>query len=221
MTIPTGQIQDIGLQNVNVYLIGLMGSGKTTTGQLLAQQLGYQFLDTDTLIEQVAGCTINEIFAQSGEAEFRDLETQVLSEVSAYKRLVIATGGGIVLKPTNWSYLHHGIIVWLNVALEHLAARLTGDQSRPLLAVDAHPTVPENVQQQSQFQARLQKLQALWGEREHLYRQADVEITIMAEQEATDVVSMILATIPTVLRSAMERSTAADLDSAEGLETLN
>jgi shikimate kinase len=220
MTIPTGQIQDIGLQNVNVYLIGLMGSGKTTTGQLLAQQLGYQFLDTDTLIEQVAGCTINEIFAQSGEASFRDLETQVLAEVSAYKRLVIATGGGIVLKPTNWSYLHHGIIVWLNVAPEHLAERLTGDHSRPLLALDTNPTALEGLQQPVQFQARLQKLQTLWGERQHLYRQADVEVEITTAQEAPDIVSIILATIPRVLRSATDSSTA-DLSSPERLETLN
>jgi shikimate kinase len=221
MAIPTGQIQDIGLQNVNVYLIGLMGSGKTTTGQLLAQQLGYQFLDTDTLIEQVAGCTINEIFAQSGEAQFRDLETQVLAEVSAYKRLVIATGGGIILKPTNWSYLHHGIIIWLNVAPEHLAERLTGDQSRPLLAVDSNPTASEGLQPQAQFQARLQKLQMLWGERQHLYRQADVEVKITAVQEASDVVSTILMAIPQVLRSATDSPTATELGSVERFETLN
>ena len=99
------------LKGVNIYLIGMMGVGKTTVAQILAQRLGYRFFDTDTLLEQVAGRTINEIFASEGEAAFRELETKILAELSAYTKIAIATGGGIVLRQQNWSYLHHGLIV--------------------------------------------------------------------------------------------------------------
>jgi shikimate kinase len=193
MAVITPQTRDIGLKNVNIYLIGLMGVGKTTTGKRLAEQLGYQFFDTDALIEQVAGCSISEIFAQSGEAQFRNLETQVLAEVAAYPRLVVATGGGMVLKPMNWSYLHHGIVVWLNVDLAQLAIRLTGDQSRPLLAADASPT--------GEFsQTQVQKLQTLWAERQHLYGQADLEIAVTNTQTVDQVVEQILVKIPQILK---------------------
>jgi shikimate kinase len=220
MTAPITQILDIGLKSVNVYLIGLMGAGKTTTGKLLAQQLGYQFFDTDALVEQVAGRCISEIFAESGEAHFRDLETQVLAEISAYPRLVVATGGGMVLKPMNWSYLHHGIVVWLNVDPAHLAERLAADQSRPLLATtpqttpqptdrlsvlepdsfaQAPPQKEPQIESQSQSQ-KLQKLQTLWAERQHLYRQADLEVAITATQSADQVVNDILVGIPKILK---------------------
>ncbi|NER06556.1 MAG: shikimate kinase, partial [Okeania sp. SIO3C4] len=108
------------LQGVNLYLVGMMGAGKTTVGELLAKDLGYRFLDMDSLISQVAGKSINEIFADRGEAGFRQLETNVLAEVSSYKNLTIATGGGIVINPFNWSYLQHGIVVWLDVPIEVL-----------------------------------------------------------------------------------------------------
>ncbi|MEN9232336.1 MAG: shikimate kinase, partial [Thermostichus sp. DG02_5_bins_236] len=79
------------LQGVNLYLIGMMASGKSTLGVELAAQLGFQFFDTDVLVEQVAGCPIPDLFAKQGEAYFRDLETQVLAQLSSYTRLVIAT----------------------------------------------------------------------------------------------------------------------------------
>ncbi len=106
------------LKGLNVYLVGMMGSGKTTVGKLLAEKLNYRFLDTDILIETIAGKTIKQIFAQEGEAKFRELETQVLGEVSAYTRSVISTGGGVVLKAKNWSYLHYGIIIWIDAPVE-------------------------------------------------------------------------------------------------------
>ena len=81
------------LRGLNVYLIGMMGSGKTTVGKLLAEKLHYRFLDTDSIIEKVSQKTINQIFAEEGEASFRQLESDVLKEVSAYIRTVIATGG--------------------------------------------------------------------------------------------------------------------------------
>ena len=89
------------LNGTNIFLIGMMGAGKSTVGKLLAQKLGYNFLDTDPLIEKCAGKSIPEIFAKDGEETFRDLEQQVLSQVSAYTRLVVATGGGIVMRSLN------------------------------------------------------------------------------------------------------------------------
>jgi shikimate kinase len=149
------------LKGTNLYLIGMMGAGKTTVGQLLAAQLGYRFFDTDRVIEQVTGLPIRELFAQVGEAEFRVLESQVLAELSAYTRLTIATGGGVVLKRENWGYLRHGIVVWLDVPVEQLQVRLQTDNTRPLLQ-DTDLTV---------------KLQALLEQRQPLYAQADVRIS--------------------------------------------
>ena len=149
---------NLNLKGVNLFLIGMMGSGKTTTGRCLAQTLGYQFFDTDQLIEQLADQTIDEIFAESGEARFRKLETQVLSELSSYRRLVISTGGGIILNKMNWSYLQHGLIVWLDVDVESLWERLQDDHTRPLL----------------QTSNPLETLKTTLNARTSLYEQADV-----------------------------------------------
>lgn len=98
-----------------------------------------------------------------------------------------------MLKPMNWSYLHHGIVVWLNVDLAQLAIRLAGDQSRPLLAADASST--------GEFsQTQLQKLQTLWAERQHLYQHADLEIAVTNTQTVDQVVEQILVKIPQILK---------------------
>lgn len=148
------------LKGTNLYLIGMMGAGKTTVGRLLAAQLDYRFFDTDAVIEQMAGLSIRDFFAQSGEAAFRTLESQVLAELCAYTRLTVATGGGIVLKRENWGCLRHGIVVWLDVPVEQLQIRLAADTTRPLLQ-EANPAA---------------KLQALLQQRQSLYAQADVHI---------------------------------------------
>ena len=82
------------LQGINIYLIGMMGTGKTTVGKLLAQYLGYSFLDIDEVIIKIAGKSIKKIFMEEGESTFRQLESKTLSEVCAYTNLTIATGGG-------------------------------------------------------------------------------------------------------------------------------
>ena len=173
------------LQGLNVFLIGMMGAGKTTVGQLLANKLGYQFFDTDVLIEKVARKTISEIFADDGEDAFRQLESQVLSELSAYTQLTIATGGGIVLRHLNWSYLHHGLIVWLDAPVEVLIERLQNDTTRPLLQ-DANPT---------------QALQTLLDQRNRLYAEADLHIPVNATETPEQIAGAIIAKIPTVLKS--------------------
>lgn len=176
----------LDLNGVSLFLVGMMGAGKSSTGQQLAQTLGYQFFDTDTVIEQLAGKLISQIFAEDGEASFRALETQVLSELSSYRRLVIATGGGIVLSPMNWSYLRHGLVVWLDVSADQLWARLQTDQTRPLLATE-NP------------RATLEK--CLEERRSH-YTQADVQVAIPDAATLEEVVDLILTAIPPVLSKA-------------------
>jgi shikimate kinase len=162
------------LQGVDVYLIGMMGSGKSTIGKILAQKLNYRFFDTDVLIEKVAGKPIPEIFATEGEEYFRDLETQVLKEVSSCRSSAIATGGGIIQKQINWSYLRQGLIVWLDVDLEILKKRLSEDDNRPLAG----------------------KLESLLEKRRSLYSQADLRIQCLEPQTPEQIADYILEKIP-------------------------
>lgn len=178
------------LQGVNVFLIGMMGSGKTTVGQKLAQRLNYRFFDSDVLIERVTQQSINDIFTTQGEETFRELETQVLSELAACTKSVIATGGGMVLKPINWSYLHHGLIVWLDAPVPILAKRLAKDSTRPLL-------------QKTELSL---KLNSLLEERRSLYAQSDLQIMINEHQTSDDIVEEILELMPTVVKPKLEIS---------------
>ncbi|KAL0542997.1 hypothetical protein IC582_018083 [Cucumis melo] len=119
-----------------IYLVGMMGSGKTTIGKILARELGYTFSDSDTLVEQdVGGTSVADIFKLHGEVFFRDKETEVLKKLSLMHGFVISTGGGIVVRPINWKYMRNGISIWLDVPLEALAKRIAavGTDSRPLL----------------------------------------------------------------------------------------
>jgi shikimate kinase len=172
------------LQGLNIYLIGMMGAGKTTVGRLLAKDLKYGFLDTDAVITQAAGKSINEIFAESGEAAFRKLESDVLSQVCAFTKLAIATGGGIVLQRENWSYLHHGLIVWLDVPVDVLYNRLAEDTTRPLLQ-DADPKG---------------KLLKLLEYRIPLYSQADLRITVSENQTPESIAQRVIERIPSVIK---------------------
>lgn len=100
---------------MNLILIGMMGCGKSTCAALLAGQLGRQWVDTDQLIVRRAGCSIPEIFARDGEEGFRRLEAQIIGEVCRGDDLIIATGGGAVLRPENVAALRSsGTVVWLN-----------------------------------------------------------------------------------------------------------
>jgi shikimate kinase len=173
------------LQGTNLFLIGMMGSGKSTIGQIVSHRLNYHFFDTDRLIEQAAGQSINRIFSTTGEAEFRQMETSVLSELSAYTRLVIATGGGIVSQRQNWSYLRHGLVIWLNVPLELLYERLKKDTTRPLL----------------QTPDPMATLQLLMQSRRDLYAQADLEVAVNPGDSAEQVADRIITAIPGILRA--------------------
>ncbi|WPF89555.1 shikimate kinase [Cyanobacterium aponinum AL20118] len=172
------------LKGLNIYLIGMMGSGKTTVGELLAKELGYRFLDTDTIISAVSEKSINQIFAEDGEDEFRQLESDVLQEVSAYLYTVIATGGGIILRQQNWSHLRDGMVVWLNVPINVLVQRLKDDDTRPLLKREELQT----------------KLTSLYEQRKSLYQQADITIGIEENDNPNDIVQKIMVEIPHKIR---------------------
>lgn len=119
-----------------VILIGFMGAGKTTVGMALAERFKIPLVDTDQRIVEKAGMSISEIFDRKGEEVFRQIESQVLSELLAQKSpMVVSVGGGLPLKEENRSRLRRiGTVVYLEVKPETVLERLKGDNSRPLLA---------------------------------------------------------------------------------------
>jgi shikimate kinase len=176
------------LQGLNIYLIGMMGAGKSTIGPLLAENLGYGFLDTDTVIEKLVGQSIAQLFQTVGEEEFRQIETQVLTEISAHVRLVVATGGGIAIDRQNWNHLHQGLVIWLDPPIDVLVKRLEHDTTRPILATseDLHS-----------------KLDRIATERRDRYAEADLQIAITPQLTTAEIVDRILTAIPTVLKPPM------------------
>ena len=175
----------------SLYLVGMMGSGKTSTGRPLAERLGYGFVDADAVIEQAAGCSIPDIFDRDGEAGFRSLESQVLSAISQRHSLVVATGGGVVTQPENWGMLHSGIVIWLDVVPDQLLQRLNADSTvRPLLQT-ADPEAALN---------------ALLNERRPLYAEADLTVVINDEPPEA-VADGILQLVPSLLKDPTQRRT--------------
>tara|TARA_B100001121_G_C18566386_1_gene562871 strand:- start:267 stop:842 length:576 start_codon:yes stop_codon:yes gene_type:complete len=168
----------------SLYLIGMMGSGKSSTGRPLAERLGYGFVDVDAVIEQVAGSSISEIFAREGEDSFRDLETQVLRSISERHSLVVATGGGIVTRSENWGMMHQGIVIWLDVERDQLLLRLQRDSTRrPLLQVNDPG----------------EAVDAILGQRRPLYNEAD--LTVVIGTETADVVANgVLQLLPELIK---------------------
>ena len=177
------------LSGRSIYLIGMMGSGKTSTGRPLAKRLGYGFIDADAVIEQAAGCSIPAIFERDGEAGFRAIERQVLNTISQRHSLVVATGGGVVTTPANWGELHSGIVVWLDVDRGQLLARLRADSTlRPLL-------------QQPDPEAALD---TLLQQRRPLYGEAD--LTVVINDETADAVADgILQLLPGLLKDPTQQ----------------
>ena len=119
-----------------ISLIGLPGSGKSTIGRQLARRLSLPFIDSDHVIEQRLGCSIREYFEREGEARFRDLEQQLIDELSQSPPAVLSTGGGVVLREVNRQVLRsRTCVVYLNSTPDELFRRLKHDKSRPLLQV--------------------------------------------------------------------------------------
>lgn len=121
----------------NIYLVGLMGAGKTTIGRSLAKRLGWRFFDSDHEVEARTGVSIPTIFEIEGEAGFRKRESQVIGELASLDHIVMATGGGAVIAECNRDCLRrHGLVAYLKVSPEQLHMRTRHDRNRPLLQVD-------------------------------------------------------------------------------------
>ena len=149
-------------QNKNIYLVGLMGSGKTTVGKLLSKHLRRPFYDTDHEIVRRTGVTIPMIFEVEGEAGFRKREELIIAELTQMEDVVLATGGGAILSAVNRELLkQHGTVVYLRGTVDELWQRTRHDRNRPLL----------------QTQDPKARLRELYAQRDPLYREvADVII---------------------------------------------
>jgi len=156
-------------------LVGMMGVGKSTVGQLLANRTGRAFLDTDRLLVQRFGRPIPQIFQLYGEATFRDHETSILKGIERDGQ-VISTGGGIVIRPENWDLMRAlGTIIFLDVPLDILIERLRASKKRrPLL-------------QAENFEERVESILTT---RRSLYEQADVQVHLgdLMSDPATDLI---------------------------------
>jgi shikimate kinase len=192
------------LEGLNIYLVGMMGAGKSAVGRPLADALGYRFIDADSVLEQAAGRSIAEIFASDGEEAFRSLETAVLDRIAGWHSLVVATGGGVVTRPENWGHMRQGVVVWLDVSDEELLRRLTADPTpRPLLEA------PDPAA----------RLAALLTDRRPLYAQADLSVRQLEGSPPERVARQVLETLPTVLKPPRQAPAApARLQNADGHE---
>ena len=167
----------------NIFLIGMMGSGKSQTGPVLAKMINYAFVDTDDVIEQASKQSISSIFEKDGEQVFRDVEKKVLKEISQHHSLVIATGGGLVTLPENWGILHQGIVIWLDLDLKRSIKRLESDQKRrPLLLGD---NLAENFSQ-------------IYESRKPIYLESDLRIEV-EDQSPYEVATMVAEHLPSIL----------------------
>jgi shikimate kinase len=118
----------------NIFLVGMMGAGKTSVGKMLARNLGKDFYDSDQVIEARTGVKIPVIFELEGEAGFRAREAAVIEEITALQGVVVATGGGAVLNENNRHLLHaRGTVVYLRATVNDLWNRTRHDRNRPLL----------------------------------------------------------------------------------------
>lgn len=160
----------------NIFLTGFMGCGKTSVGQVLAERLGWQFVDLDQVIVEETGTSINEIFATSGEPAFRELEARMLQQVALGEKQVVSTGGGVVIASGNRQVMrHHGSIVNLTASVETIAQRVSGNSERPLLADDAS----------------VDRIRTMLSVREEFYSDADVRIDTTGSEIAAVVEAVL------------------------------
>ncbi|WP_043587986.1 shikimate kinase [Geminisphaera colitermitum] len=163
---------------VNLYLVGFMGTGKTTVSRIVAQRLGYHWVDSDQFIERAQRRTIPDIFATEGEAAFRVMEREFVENGHAPTREVVACGGGLIVPPGMLDLLKSkGVVICLHASLETILQRTQGQgtATRPLLNVDN----PE------------QRIRALYAAREPIYRRAGTMI-LTDNRQMPDIVQHVL-----------------------------
>ena len=147
--------------DVNLYLVGFMGTGKSTVGRAVAHKLGFHMVDSDHEIERQQKKTIPEIFAQEGEAAFRAMERAFIEGGHTGERTVVSCGGGLVVQPGMLGMLQsQGVVVCLHASVETILARTSRQQNRPLL-------VAENPEE---------RIRTLFAQRESIYRQSGTVI---------------------------------------------
>lgn len=169
----------------NIFLVGLMGAGKTTVGRQLAQRLGKSFHDTDQEIERRTGVRVATIFEIEGEAGFRAREAQAVAALTGVEDAVLATGGGVVLRPENRERLKaHGFVVYLRAQPRDLWARMRHDKSRPLLQTDDP----------------FKRLEDLFVARDPLYREVADLVVDTGRQSASTLVGQLLKRLPDACR---------------------
>jgi shikimate kinase len=144
---------------VNIALIGFMGTGKTSVGRLVAEQLHFNYLDTDEMIQAATGKTVAEIFSTSGEPAFRELEEKTVADLAGKAQTVISAGGGLPVNPKNLASLKtHALVVCLWASPTKIWERVRNQTHRPLL----HDPDPQK------------KIRELLAVREPFYKQADI-----------------------------------------------
>ena len=154
-----------------IWLVGMMGAGKSTVGRALAEELGTSFHDTDTTVESITGMPIPDLWDREGEKAFRELEAAVVETMARTHTGVIATGGGVVLDAARRHLMRDsGTVVWLKVPVEVLARRVERSSNRPLLEGEGSPKA---------------RLAVILQERGEAYEQA-ADISIDAGDSSTD-----------------------------------
>ena len=160
-----------------ISFVGLPGSGKSTVGRQLARRLQVPYWDSDHVIEDRLGCSVREYFEREGEQGFRDIESEVIDELTLSGAGVLSTGGGAVLRPENRAHLHGRTrVVYLNSSPEDLIRRLRHDRNRPLLQV-ADP---------------LARLRELHAQRDPLYRETAHIVVDTGRPSVSSLVQAIL-----------------------------
>jgi len=168
----------MSISDANLYLVGFMGTGKTTVGRITAQRLGFALLDSDHEIERQRGKPVASIFAEEGEAVFRSLEREFIERGHPSSRTVVACGGGLVTQPGLLELLQKkGVVICLQASIETILERTAGNSHRPLLNVE-NPGA---------------RLRELYAQREPIYRRAGTLILTDA-RPLDDIVNHVMRT---------------------------
>jgi shikimate kinase len=161
-----------------LWLVGMMGSGKSTVGSQVAARLHLDFVDTDLLVTAVTDSTITDLWTTAGEESFRRLESQMIASAAAGEPVVVATGGGVVLDEANIAAMRgSGLVVWLKASPEVLARRVGRDSTRPLLASSDDP---------------VEALRSLLAEREARYVEAAHAIVDTDDRPLSKIVQRVM-----------------------------